>query len=206
MTYLTPKQREALLPSQNPDNTLTLAEYHARRKPPQTDKNGKPKKKKKPKVVITLYEGGVAINKAVNLVGIDPDVEESGIAVWSRERPTPRFLMLDTLPFFDLIDYVEGTYPIHNTVVRIEAGWLNKKKNFHQTEGAARRERQAADVGANHETGRKLVERFVASGYTVHLVRPSSEKWDAKEFMTYTGLPKGYNSEVRDAAKLVING
>ncbi len=214
MTYLTPKQREQLAASPSAQNEMTLAEYQARFKPPKIGKDGQPKaaKPRKPKVVVTLYEGACPITQATYLIGIDPDVKESGIANWQRARPG-FFPLLDTQKFFDLIAYVDAACPVHMTYIRMSAGWLNPKTNFHRKAGAGPREKQSAAIGANHEVGKKLVEYFVSKGYTVELVRPkpatkknpNGGKWSAETFKQITGLSYGYNSEIRDAAQLVYN-
>lgn len=91
------------------------------------------------------------------IVGIDPDTKESGVAVWSKKTKT--IVTYSAMSFFELYDFLTENKDIIE-LVRIEAGWLNKKSNFHgnayQTKRAG--ERIAKNVGSNHETGRKIVE------------------------------------------------
>ncbi|SOD81073.1 hypothetical protein [Spirosoma fluviale] len=204
MTYLTPAQREKLLPSQQVE-TISLADFLTSRRA----KKGKPASKKKaiPKVVQTFFQGRCELNKSKINIGIDPDREKSGIAVWKRAEGNTKgyYLCLKTMTFFPLLRYVEGAYSPDTTVIYLEAGWLNRKKNFHKDRGERRREKIAADVGANHEVGKKLLEGLLELSYTVVLMRPQTEKWDAEQFMLYTGLNYGFNEEIRDSAKYVFN-
>jgi hypothetical protein len=141
-------------------------------------------------------------------IGIDPDLENSGFAVWSSEGKT---LSVSKKPFFEVIDRLKFEkaavlqYAIHSFLVVIEAGWLNKKSNFHEhSNGNSRiRERIAKNVGENHAVG-KLFEKFCRENNINYiLIKPTTHKWDAATFKKITGLTQRTNSEERDAAKLV---
>ena len=95
------------------------------------------------------------------IIGIDPDHARSGVAVLDTRTSS---LTLETMDFPHLLDVLvyyrdslrlegKGERPL----VVVEAGWLNKKSNFHGYAGR-RGEKIAKDVGANHETGRKILE------------------------------------------------
>ena len=95
------------------------------------------------------------------VIGIDPDVDKSGVAFLIVES---RVLEVYSLPFADLLDYLreirdilmrEGKY----FVVVVEAGWLNKA-HWHVGRGgsAARSAAIGNHTGRNHEVGRKIVE------------------------------------------------
>lgn len=135
-------------------------------------------------------------------IGIDPDIEKSGVAVWS---PIGRRLTVQTVAFPRLIHYLQNLPSLYGSaLVVLEAGWLNKASNFHRWTGSpAVGERMAAKVGQNHAVG-KLIEQFLQA-YTIEyeLVKPTTGKWDAETFKKITGLTQRTNSEMRDAAKLV---
>ena len=133
------------------------------------------------------------------LIGIDPDCKKSGIAI--KRGGT---LEVSTITFFDLLDTLKAVKN-DNVLIRIEAGWLNKKSNFHGRAGQSKvvGERIAAKVGANHETGRKIVEMCEYVGLTYEEVRPSSSKWTPEFFTAITGI-KTKNQEEIDAAVLIL--
>lgn len=132
-------------------------------------------------------------------IGIDPDVDKSGVAIWNK---TDKSLKLFALDFFDTIFTIDTHQP-HCTVV-IEAGWLNKKSNYHQSQGA-RAERIAKNVGENHAIG-KLFEKYcIRNKYRYELIQPKRSKVTADYFSKLTGITDRTNQEKRDAAMLVIN-
>ena len=93
------------------------------------------------------------------LIGIDPDVEKSGVAYYESDT---KKLELSNLTFFQLFDYLQhverNKADLDEVTVVIEAGWLNKS-NWHVTHGTANINAQIGQrTGANHEVGRKIVE------------------------------------------------
>lgn len=138
-------------------------------------------------------------------IGIDPDVEKSGAAVWCGKQ----FIVLIAMDFFELIDYLEKQKLIAFTtdselVVYLEAGWLNTKSNFHKDQGARRRERIAKNIGANHMIGKLLAQFCERQKINCHLVMPVTSKWNADTFRKVTGYNVKINQDVRDAARLVF--
>ena len=100
-------------------------------------------------------------NRADIIIGIDPDREKSGVALL--DTTLLKFMSLQTLTFPELLeflmyhrDYAERVAKKSLCVV-VEAGWLNLKSNYHGYYGN-RGEKIAKDVGANHETGKKIIE------------------------------------------------
>jgi len=90
--------------------------------------------------------------------------------------------------------------------VRIEAGWLNEKSNFHNRRGQTKTagERVAKNVGANHEVGRKFGEMCEYLGIDYEFVKPLGTKCiDHRTFVRMTGWKGRTNSEMRDSAMLV---
>ena len=134
-------------------------------------------------------------------IGIDPDTDKSGVAVWNSKEKT---LEVKTMRFFELMDWLKGSIN-SNCIVIIEAGWLNKKSNFHDRayQSKAAGESIAKRVGANHEAGRKIVEmcEYLNIGY--QLVIPKVRKTTSEQFEYITGM-KVKNQEMIDAGMLVF--
>lgn len=107
------------------------------------------------------------------IVAVDPDVTKSGVAVLDMQS---RSLELYAMTFPDLIDYLYGIQDKESVRIAVEAGWLNSKSNFHGYYGR-RGEKIAKDVGANHETGRKIVEMCEHIGLSVSLIKPLGKRW-----------------------------
>lgn len=133
------------------------------------------------------------------IIGIDPDLEKSGVAVLKDGS-----LRLDNMRFYDLTQYFEVNKDQIKKVV-IEAGWLNKKSNLHSRYGQSKRagERIAKNVGENHATGKLLVEMAESLGLAVVLVKPTKSKKNSEEFNRITGWQGRTNQEQRDAGMLI---
>ncbi|MDN8336578.1 hypothetical protein QZK87_18100 [Acinetobacter baumannii] len=133
------------------------------------------------------------------IIGIDPDLDKSGVAVLK-----DGLLRLDNMRFYDLTQYFEVNKDQIKKVV-IEAGWLNKKSNLHGRIGQSKRagERIAKNVGENHATGKLLVEMAESLGLAVVLVKPTKSKKNSEEFNRITGWQGRTNQEQRDAGMLI---
>lgn len=133
------------------------------------------------------------------MVGIDPDLVKSGVAILSDDS-----LELKNLSFPETVDLFR-TQQEKITKVVIEAGWLNKKSNLHARYAQSKTagERIAKNVGENHATGKLLVEMAKHLNLTVIEVRPTNSKKKADEFKRITGFVGRTNQEVRDAAMLI---
>lgn len=145
-------------------------------------------------------------------VGIDPDRDKSGFAIYFRRDKS---LVLKNLTFFEIMGelkrlstpelcgYSTEDYPAPLKVF-IEAGWLNKS-HWHTREwdNKSVASRIAACTGANHETGKKIVEMCEYMNISYTLIRPTQSKTTQEYFKTLTKYPKRTNSEQRDAAMLV---
>ena len=140
------------------------------------------------------------------LIGIDPDVTKSGVAVKSRAE-----FSLHTLTFFQLFDFLKANRD-QVTNVRIEASWLIKHNwNKKATGSAAINANIGNDAGRNHETGRKIVEMCQYLSIPYIEVKPLKKIWKAKdgkisheELSRIIALPKRTNQEQRDAALLIL--
>jgi hypothetical protein len=103
---------------------------------------------------------------------------------------------------FEVIETI-GLYS--HSRIYIEAGWLNKKSNYHPAQGPKVREAIARNVGENHAVGKLLVEYCEHEGVEFEAVKPYASKIDSKTFKRISGWQGRTNQEKRDAAMLVIN-
>ncbi|MBP8005848.1 MAG: hypothetical protein KAZ18_02985 [Acinetobacter sp.] len=133
------------------------------------------------------------------IIGIDPDLDKSGVAVKSKND-----MRLLNLNFVELKALIENECAVIKKVV-VEAGWLNEKANFHyrpnQTKSAG--ERIAKNVGENHATGKLITQLIESMGIPVQLVKPTRSKLSSDDFKRITGWSKRSNQEQRDAAMLI---
>lgn len=150
------------------------------------------------------------MKKYDNIIAIDPDRHKSGVAyLW----PETRQLEVTNLSFPQLLDYLQFAKKKvgesgESLIVLVEAGWMVSKSNFHEAQGH-RAEKIAKDVGANHETGRKIVEMCKHFGIEVVEHAPLVKCWKGKdrkitqeELSSFTGLTGRTNQDGRDAALL----
>lgn len=135
-------------------------------------------------------------------IGIDPDVERSGVGIW---LPAVKSLGVYAWPFFELYDYFQK-HPNRTLIfVRIEAGWLNKKSNFHGSIGQRKHvgERIAKNVGSNHQVGKLIGEMCEHLGIKYEFVKPMG-KIKPEYFTKITGIPaKKKDQDMIDAGMLV---
>lgn len=144
------------------------------------------------------------------VIGIDPDTDKSGVAFL---KPATRQLEVTRLAFPLLTDYLQELRRKceetgETALVVVEAGWMVAKSNYHGTSGH-RAEKIARNVGANHETGKKIVEMCKHYGLEVVEHAPLRKCWkgaDGKitheELASFTGLSGRTNQDERDAALL----
>lgn len=147
------------------------------------------------------------------MIGIDPDVDKSGVAFLMVES---RILEVYNLTFAFLLDYLQEIGDVLMRegkcfVVVVEAGWLNKA-HWHVGKGgsAARSAAIGNHTGRNHEVGRKIVEMCRHYGIEVVEQPPLRKMWKGRdgkitheELQYFTGIMrKTTNQEARDAALL----
>ncbi|SED11053.1 hypothetical protein SAMN04489761_4306 [Tenacibaculum sp. MAR_2009_124] len=137
------------------------------------------------------------------LIGIDPDVEKSGVAFKIKDH-----IELSNLSFFDLFEFLsEKRDRVKKTseeiLIVVEAGWLNKS-NWHKKKNgsAAVNAEIGKRTGANLETGKKIVEmvRFLKLPYKI--IKPKTSKINSEFFKRITGIKRS-NQEQRDAYMLI---
>ena len=107
------------------------------------------------------------------IIGIDGDVDKNGVAVLDKDKGE---LELKSLTFFDLLDYLKAEKE-NIKVVKIEASWLVQKSNFHFAKSKGISDRISAKVGANHETGKKIIEMCQYLNLEYKLVKPFQKTW-----------------------------
>jgi hypothetical protein len=131
-------------------------------------------------------------------IGIDPDLIKSGVAVW--DSKLKQFDFVKRMTFWEVIEEIDcWNIPVE---VVIEAGWLNKPKNFHDNKmmvsasnaadvrglkGAVRDsfinnylkktgEKVSANVGENHAVGKLLEQYCQDNKLRYRLVKPTTSK------------------------------
>lgn len=151
------------------------------------------------------------------IIGIDPDTEKNGVAIMeeSSEMRDLKYvveakLTLTTMRFFDLFQYLKRNAD-QISHVRVEAGWLNKKANWHNNnKGPGVAARIGSATGANAEVGRKICEMLDYLHISYDTVKPLKKIWKngkishaELESLLKRKLPRT-NQESRDAALLII--
>lgn len=136
------------------------------------------------------------------LIGIDPDIDKSGVAFKNGDE-----LELMNLKFFDLLEFFEKVLrekgEKEKLLVVVEGGWLNKGNWHAKNNGsAAINAKIGNNTGRNHETGRKIVEMLEYLGIQYKIVKPTKSKINSNFFQKITGVRKS-NQEQRDAYMMI---
>ena len=135
-------------------------------------------------------------------IGIDPDTEASGCSMWRDNR-----LEIFKFSFFQLYDFLGQAARIEGIPVKviIEAGWLNKKSNWHsEGKGEFVSSRIGAKVGANHQVGKLIVEMCEYLGLEYELSVPKSSKMGIRQFRILTKYEVKLDQDMVDAGMLVF--
>ena len=133
-------------------------------------------------------------------IGIDPDVEKSGVAIWDSSRK--RFLDITELNFFDTLNTLQKVKP--NKII-IEAGFLIPIKNWHKADNKGSSDTIAYQVGRNQQVAYLLGEFCERMKMKFQFVPPKG-KITKELFKTYTGIDFKHKSDQDkiDAAMLVF--
>lgn len=149
------------------------------------------------------------------LIAIDPDVDRSGVVVLHVKG---KVIQACSLGFPELMEYLSLQQGRDDTLVVVEAGWLNPS-HWHLTAKDSPRIAAAKGnaAGRNHETGRKIVEMARHYGLAVKEAKPLRKCWRGKDGkITHdelalqlsrrgiAGLGKTSNQDTRDAAWLAV--
>ena len=144
------------------------------------------------------------------IIGIDPDVEKSGVA-----RLEGNQLELSSLSFPELIDYLMRCKDMEQkeggkVVVVVEASW-RISTNWHtgRYDTVRTAARKGKDAGRCHEVGSKIAECARHYGLEVVEKLPLKKIWKGKdgkitheELGAFARIPNRTNQEQRDAALL----
>ena len=137
-------------------------------------------------------------------IGIDPDVDKSGFAVW--HKPMQKFSSIETLTLPEMLDKLHSLRD-NIALVVVEAGFLNKgNRHTFKGQSVAAAAKTGENVGRNHQRGMDIVEILEWMRIPYRLQKPSTKNsWKDSEatFQKMTGV-KGGNPEKRDAAMLVF--
>lgn len=133
------------------------------------------------------------------IVGIDPDIDKSGVA----STIDGKKIAYSCLTFVETIDRIKDRAD-EIKCVYIEAGWLNKKSNWHDSQSVSVASKIGKNVGENHATGKLLAQIIEALGVKVILVKPTTKKYSAEEFNFLTGCRTRTNQEARDAVMMIF--
>lgn len=137
-------------------------------------------------------------------IGIDPDVDKSGFAVW--HKPMQKFSSIETLTLPEMLDKLHSLRD-NIALVVVEAGFLNKgNRHTFKGQSVAAAAKTGENVGRNHQRGMDIVEILEWMRIPYRLQKPSTKNsWKDSEatFQKITGV-KGGNPEKRDAAMLVF--
>lgn len=149
-------------------------------------------------------------------VGIDPDVHKSGFCIVKGKN----IVEVAALPFPALIDRLARLQDNKECpLIIVEGGWLNKSLwHFAYDKGVRVCGNIGAKTGANHQTGKHIVEMCEHFGLVVKVQKPLGKRWKGrggkithKELQTillsngYSGLPcKVSNQDERDSVLLAI--
>ena len=153
--------------------------------------------------------------KYTTIIAIDPDTEKSGVATLDLDGME---VHAEAMPFPVLLDELSNTQCLSrgkNFKVIVEGGWLVSKSNYHYARGRGG-ERIAKNVGANHETGRKIVEMLAYWSIEHEVIRPLKKCWKGRDgkitLAELNSLLRGMgikemgrcNQDVRDAVLIAL--
>lgn len=152
-------------------------------------------------------------------IGIDPDIKASGLAVYDVSERA--FARLEAIGFPELVDFLhEWREKSWETIITIEAGWLISH-TWHKSKNTRHASAIGKSVGANHQTGRHLIELAQYLGYTTKEQVPLQKIWRGKdrkitheEFVSLRdvafapsleGCKTRTNQEMRDAGLIALH-
>lgn len=149
------------------------------------------------------------------IIGIDGDLDKSGVAIWDKENA---IIELKTLGFFQLLEYLT-TEKEKIKIVKIEAGFLNQKSNFHFAKSKGISDRISKNVGENQAVGKLIIQMCQHLEIPYKLVKPFQKTWNTKSgkisdkelklFLHRQKINltnKTTNQETRDSALIALYG
>lgn len=152
------------------------------------------------------------------IIGIDPDIHKSGYCVIRGKKVEE----VTCLPFPSLVERLMDVRESgENPLIVVEGGWLNKTLwHFAYTKGARVSGNIGKRIGANHQTGKHIVEMCEFWGMNVRVQKPLGKRWKGRDGKItheelqsilrsngYSDLPrKVTNQDERDSVLLAIAG
>lgn len=117
------------------------------------------------------------------VIAIDPDKDKSGVCVVDTHLG---LASVYSMQFPKLIDYIVKEKEASDSKseimkVVVEAGWFNIKSNWHTSKSKGVAAKIGKDVGANHQTGRLIVEMARHNGIEVDEVHPLKKCWKGRD-------------------------
>lgn len=142
------------------------------------------------------------------IIGIDPDLKASGVAIVVRNKISE----LKNMPFPELIEYITALAADNEITVKLEDvnAWRSVKHRAGTGPAAMRKISQ--NVGQVKATASLIKEMLNSKGIEVHLVKPlkGKVKMQAKKNSAYfnklTGWTGSSNEDNRDAALIALHG
>lgn len=141
------------------------------------------------------------MTKYKTYIGIDPDIEKSGVAVLD---VATRSVRVATLPFFDALDVLADN--AEGALVCIEAAWETKNWHYLPSDSRAVVSAKGLSIGRNQQVGIMFAQWCERAGIAYRLVKPLKKIWQGhgrkitqKEINQFMQLART-NQEGRDAA------
>ncbi|EKT4486714.1 hypothetical protein JGK44_001114 [Shewanella algae] len=141
------------------------------------------------------------------VVGIDPDLEASGLAIVNRNK----IAELKKMPFVELIEFITALAAHNDVVVKLEDVnlWKSVKKRPGTNDLVMRKISQ--NVGQVKATATHIKDLLNSKGINVILVKPlrgpvKQAKTNSAYFNKLTGWNGRSNEDTRDAALIALFG
>lgn len=155
---------------------------------------------------LDIHEAKLVATQSRLLVGIDPDLTKSGIALVQGGK----ILELDALSFPDLLEQAKAMKS--QGALFVVEDVEHDKTTYHRAKTNTRQHtRIAQNVGQVKGVARVMVQCLLHMGADVVQIKPltgqvkAKAKGDASYFNRITGWDKGSNADKRDAAMLALS-
>ncbi len=135
-------------------------------------------------------------------IGIDPDIDKCGVALYSKQAG----ITLSMLHLWEVFDVIRAVHADgYLRYVCIEAGHKEKKSNWHKSNSAAIAQAIGRKVGLNNAIGRLLEDFCKEQGFPYELAPVAGySNVDAKRFEAVTGYKGRTNPETRAAGMIAF--
>ena len=150
------------------------------------------------------------MNKPQYYCGIDPDSVKSAICINDGSGDLDYF----KLDLYELHNFFKMWNMQSKAVINLEAGWLNKKSNWHKgyykngkyiKNSEATNELISKHTGENHNSGKQIELILTKLGYKVNLVMPLGKITNQKIFDAASGTKGVKNADLRDSIMLSLH-